>query len=91
MACDPKIGYKVTGRIMSVKGHCNAGHNAGEQFEISCHNPAGLCGFFYHDIFPVLMMFQFGGNTPWWDKDELELYCPDRENQVTIKLIREKR
>jgi uncharacterized repeat protein (TIGR04076 family) len=33
---------------------CSAGHAAGDTFEISCHNPAGLCGIFYHDIFPIL-------------------------------------
>ncbi|MCX8021648.1 MAG: TIGR04076 family protein [Syntrophorhabdaceae bacterium] len=91
MAEDPKIGYKVIGTITSVKGNCNAGHRKGDTFEISCHNPAGLCGFFYHDMFPVLMMFQFGGNTPWWDKDELEIGCPDKDNLVTIRLTREKR
>lgn len=91
MAKDPGIGYKVTGTIISVKGKCNAGHYVGEEFEISCHNPAGLCGFFYHDIFPTLSTFQFGGSMPWWGKDTIDLSCPDKDNEVVIRLRRSKR
>lgn len=91
MAQDPKIGYKVVGIITGVKGKCSAGHTVGETFEISCHNPAGLCGFFYHDIFPSLSTFQFGGTMPWWEGDTIELVCPDSYNLVTMKLTRSKR
>ena len=91
MAQDPGIGYKVAGTITGVKGMCNAGHTAGDTFEISCHNPAGLCGFFYHDIFPNLSTFQFGGSMPWWQGDTIELQCPDTFNLVTMKLTRSKR
>lgn len=91
MAQDPKIGYKMEGVITGVKGTCNAGHRVGETFEISCHNPAGLCGFFYHDIFPSLSTFQFGGSMPWWKGDTIELQCPDSYNLVTMKLTRPKR
>jgi uncharacterized repeat protein (TIGR04076 family) len=90
MAKDPKIGYKVVGTITGVKGICNAGHVAGESFEISCHNPAGLCGFFYHDMFPNLSTLQFGGTMPWWQGDTIELQCPDSHNLVTLKLTRSK-
>jgi uncharacterized repeat protein (TIGR04076 family) len=91
MAHDPKIGYAVRATILSVKGECNAGHRQGESFEISCHNPAGLCGWFYHDIFPSLQTFQFGGTLPWWEKDTIQLQCPDPINLVTIQLQRSKR
>ena len=75
MAQDPKIGYAVQATIVSVKGECSAGHRQGESFEISCHDPAGLCGWFYHDIFPSLQTFQFGGRLPWWEKDTAPA-CP---------------
>jgi uncharacterized repeat protein (TIGR04076 family) len=91
MALDPKVGQKVVGEIMSVKGTCSAGHKAGETFEISCHNPAGLCGWFYHDIFPNLMTFQFGGGLPWWQGDTIQVQCPDSYNLVVMKLTRSKR
>ena len=91
MAQDPGIGYRVSATVISTKGTCSAGHTLGERFEISCHNPAGLCGFFYHSIFPSLSTFQFGGNYPWWKGDVIELECPDSDNLVTIKLERSRR
>jgi uncharacterized repeat protein (TIGR04076 family) len=88
MAKDPKIGFKIVGTIVNVKGECSAGHQIGATFEISCHNPGGLCGFFYHDLFPTLSTFQFGGSMPWWKGDEIEVQCPDYHNAVTMRLKR---
>ncbi|MDP4094673.1 MAG: TIGR04076 family protein [Bacillota bacterium] len=81
-----ETGNKIIATITEVKGHCTAGHKAGDTFEISCHNTAGLCGFFYHNIFPNLSTFQYGGQYPWWRGDTLFLKCPDPVNQVSIKL-----
>jgi uncharacterized repeat protein (TIGR04076 family) len=91
MAQDPGIGYKLVATVTGAQGTCDAGHNVGDAFEISCHNPAGLCGWFYHEIFPSLQTFQFGGSLPWWDGDCIHLQCPDPHNLVTIKLERSKR
>jgi uncharacterized repeat protein (TIGR04076 family) len=91
MAKDPGMGFKILATVTGVKGHCNAGHQEGEELEISCHNPGGLCGFFYHDIFPNLMTFQFGGDLPWWEGDTIHVQCPDSYNLVTLKLERSKR
>jgi uncharacterized repeat protein (TIGR04076 family) len=91
MAKDPGIGKQVTATVTSVKGACSAGHQKGDTFEISCHNPGGLCGFFYHDIFPSLSTFQFGGSYPWWGGDTITLQCPDSFNLVTLTLQRRER
>lgn len=91
MAKDPRIGYKVIAEVISVKGDCSAGHQVGEWFEISCYNPGGLCGFFYHSIFPTLATLQFGGSMPWWEGEEVIVQCPDPENLVEIRLKRQKR
>ena len=91
MAEDPGLGYKIVATVTDVKGKCSAGHKSGEKFEISCHNPAGLCGFFYYKIFPSLQTFQFGGCLPWWQGESIQLQCPDMQNLVTIKLERTKR
>lgn len=88
MAIDPCIGKKIFATITSVKGKCTVGHQKGDTFEISCHNPDGLCGFFYHNIFPTLSTFQFGGNLPWWEGDAIQVQCPDQYNLVTLKLER---
>ena len=84
------IGYRVVGKIKSVKGTCNAGHKVGDTFELSGHHNAGLCGFYYHDIFPYIVMLQFGGGFPreWGDPDVVELDCMDKANRVTMELRR---
>jgi len=91
MATDPGIGFKILGIVTEVKGECSAGHKIGDQFDIGCYDCGGLCGFFYHDIFPNLMTFQFGGNLPWWEGDTITVKCPDMDNQVTVKLERSER
>lgn len=91
MAKDPGIGHKIIATITDLKGECNAGHKVGDKLEISCHNPAGLCGFFYHDIFPTISTLQFGGTYPWGDPDTVEVECPDRYNVLKAKLERVKR
>jgi uncharacterized repeat protein (TIGR04076 family) len=88
MAKDPGIGYRIEATVTAVKGECGAGHQQGDKFQISCHNPNGLCGFFYHDIFPALQTLQFGGNLPWWQGDTIEVRCPDPANLVTLELKR---
>jgi uncharacterized repeat protein (TIGR04076 family) len=88
MARDPGFGKKIIATIIDVKGTCNAGHQKGDTFEISCHNPGDLCGFFYHDIFPSLSAFQFEGDLPWWEGDTIQLECGDEYNLVTLKLER---
>lgn len=92
MAAEPRFGFRVVGTIKSVKGHCNAGHKAGQRLELSGHNTAGMCGFFHHDIFPYILMLQFGGGFPaeWGNPDRVELECMDRTNAVKIELKRVK-
>ena len=86
MAKDPGLGYKVVATVIDVKGKCAAGHRMGESFEISVHNAGGLCGFFYHNLFPNLQTFQFGGSLPWWQGDTIQVRCPDPNNLVTLRL-----
>lgn len=85
---DTQYGFKVFGTVKSVRGHCFAGHQEGDTFELSYHRASGLCGGFYHDIFAAVTMLQFGGEYPWGDKDVIEVECPDRENLVKLELRR---
>ena len=87
----PKVGYRIVGTIKEVKGHCHAGHEVGDKIELDAHDSGGLCGFFYHDIFPYIIMLQFGGSFPdTWseDPDVVEWECPDRTNAVKIEVRR---
>ena len=85
-----QLGYRVVGTIVEVKGNCSWGHKVGDKLEISGHNTAGLCGFFYHDVYPYLIMLQFGGGFPkeWGDPEVVTLECMDRANAVKMELRR---
>ncbi|MBW2065254.1 MAG: TIGR04076 family protein [Deltaproteobacteria bacterium] len=86
MAVQPEGMDYLKAEIVSIKGKCGAGHKVGDTFQIGCWDTGGLCGFFYHDIFPNLNVMQFGGKYPWGSEEEFTLECPDRENVVTIKI-----
>ena len=90
MAGEKKIGFNVIGTIREVKGSCSAGHKVGDSMELSLHKTGGLCGAFYHDIYPYVVMLQMGGSFPdeWGEADVLELECMDRHNAVKIELRR---
>lgn len=88
MALHPEGIKPLSAEVISVKGTCSAGHKVGDRVEMSCWDTGGLCGFFYHDIFPNLNVMQFGGRYPWGSADEMVLECPDRENLVTIRIRR---
>lgn len=90
MGKEARLGYRVVGTITNVKGHCSAGHKAGDRMELSCYSSGGLCGFLYHDIFPYVVMLQFGGSFPadWGDPDVISMECLDKFNLVKIELKR---
>ena len=84
-----EFGYKVTGTITQTKGKCFFGHKAGDKFELNVHSSSGLCGYLYHNVFPFIIMLQYGGKWPE-EKGELpEFECPDIAKAVRIKLRRE--
>jgi uncharacterized repeat protein (TIGR04076 family) len=89
MAKDPGFGRKVKAEVMGLKGTCNAGHKVGDTFDVSTHNTAGMCGWLFHAIFPMLNVMQFDGTYPW-GTDEAIVNCPDADNVLTIKLTRAK-
>ncbi|BEQ16910.1 TIGR04076 family protein [Desulfoferula mesophila] len=73
-------------KVVAVKGVCNAGHEVGDTFPLSCRYPGPLCGYFFHDLFPRISVLQHGGCYPWWreGQTEFEYHCPDRVNQVSL-------
>jgi len=88
MAKTPENFEVFEAEVLGAKGKCSAGHQPGDRLSLSCWDPGGLCGFFYHDIFPALSVMQFGGKYPWAPTDEVTLSCPDKQNQVTVKIRR---
>ena len=87
---EEKIEIKFIATVTGLKGDCHAHHQLGQTFELNCYASGGLCGFFYHDIFPYLNSMQFGGKYPWWEKDLIEVECPDRYNTVSLRIEKKK-
>jgi uncharacterized repeat protein (TIGR04076 family) len=81
---------RVVGTIKRAKGVCTIGHKVGDKFELSGYSSGGLCGYFYHDIFPFIIMLEYGGGYPWGDPDTMQWECIDKANAVTIELRRAK-
>lgn len=79
---------KIMATVMKMDGVCNAGHKIGDTFELSCHKTGGLCGFFYHDLFPRISVIQYGGRYPWWSEDQtiFEFVCQDNKVNLTLRL-----
>ncbi len=88
MAVTPENMGRFKATVKSIKGHCGAGHEVGQELTLSCWDPGGLCGFFFHDIFYYLSALQFGGEIPWAREGVLTLECPDRHNLVTLELTK---
>jgi len=86
------MGYEVKGIIISRKGHCNANHKVGEEFDFSGGRCPDMCGAFYHTIFPTIRAMGYGGDIDWLeDKNVAQSVCPDFKNQVVIELRRGKK
>jgi len=85
-------GNKIRGRIVHIRGYCPYGHKVGDEFEISGESTGGLCGYLYYNIYPYMLILQFGGKFPEtgaWGGERVELFCPDPINAVRIQLRRE--
>ncbi len=77
--------------VIDAKGTCAAGHHKGDILELDCLSPGGLCGYFYHHIFPNMQTLENGGKMPWWKSaDEFIAPCSDPMNTVTLKVRKRK-
>jgi len=89
---------KVILKIVSVKGTCAAGHQVGQEFDLSkdfllglSGDPRAICPAAFHAIFPSWRMLRHGGEYPWEeDRDKTTLACPDPFNPVVMELRRVK-
>ena len=87
---------KVILRIISVKGHCAAGHKEGQEFDLSkdfvlgvSGNPQAICPSAFYAAYPSWRVLRHGGTLPWSeDKDKEHVACPDPLNPVVMELQR---
>jgi uncharacterized repeat protein (TIGR04076 family) len=77
-------------KVTEAKGTCAAGHRKGDLIELDCTNPGGLCGYFYHQIFPSLQTLEGGGKMPWWEGEGFTAVCPDPVSTVVLEIVKRK-
>jgi len=81
----PKMGNKVIAKVIGKEGNCTIGLEVGDEFELSIHRCGDFCGYFYHNLFGIITILQFGGSFPVmvWE-------CPNGKNKVKVELRVEK-
>jgi uncharacterized repeat protein (TIGR04076 family) len=81
--------YKVSVRVISQKGTCEAGHKVGDRWIIGEKTPEGLCIFAFASLLPFITPLMFGASFPWEkDPDMTTVACPDPTNPVVFEIRR---
>ncbi|MCJ7426322.1 MAG: TIGR04076 family protein [Dehalococcoidales bacterium] len=81
--------YKVSIKVISQKGSCEAGHKVGDQWLVGEKTPGGMCLFAFSSLFPFITPLMYGGAFPWEkDPDKTTVACPDPDNPVVFEIRR---
>lgn len=84
--------YRIYLETISVANKCSWGHCEGQRSELDPFNVGKVCGFLYWELYQYMMLLLSGGHAPWEaDPGIIHGCCPDPFNQLTYRLIREKR
>ena len=84
----PEIS-KVVAKVISQKGHCDAGHKVGDEWVLSPKTPEGICMGAYHAMYSNAFLLLVGAAMPFReDPDVATVACPDANNPVVFELRR---
>ena len=76
-------------KVISQKGHCEAGHRVGDEWLVGEKTPEGLCIFALGSLLPFITPLMYDGSFPWEkDPDVSTAACPDAENPVVFEIRR---
>ena len=79
----------IIAKVISQKGHCEAGHKPGDEFIIGQTTPGKMCSWAFYTLFPFAEVIQFDGAFPWeGDSNRTTVACPDPDNPVVFELRR---
>ena len=80
---------KVSIKVISQKGTCDAEHKVGDQWIVDSKTPEGICLSAFNALFPCILVLMFGGTFPWSsDPDVATVACPDPDNPVVFEIRR---
>ena len=84
--------YRVYLEIINIANFCFWDHKEGQRIEVDPFNIGGVCGFMYWEIYHFINLLFSGGSLPWEAEENIiHGCCPDVFNQLTYRLVREKR
>ncbi len=83
----PEI-HKVVAKVISQKGHCDAGHKVGDEWVLGTKTPEGICIGAYHAMNARTFLLRTGAPMPWGDPDVTTIACTDAKNPVVFELRR---
>ena len=81
--------YRILVKVASIMGHCNSGHQVGDEWIIDDKTPEGICLSAFDSVLSCIQVLRCGGSFPWeMNPDYATIACPDAENQVVFELRR---
>lgn len=84
--------YRVFVEIIGIANKCGWGNAVGNRIEVDPFNAGGNCGSLYWKAYPHILLLFTDSNYPWEaDANVIHGVCPDTFNQVSYRLVREKR
>ena len=84
--------YDVKVKVLSLTGHCGAGHKVGDEWTFTNIVPGGICTTAMAAILPDVRTLMYGGSFPWGtDADSSTCACPDAANPLIFEIRRVKK
>jgi uncharacterized repeat protein (TIGR04076 family) len=84
--------YKIMVRVLSVDGHCQFGHEPGDQIVFDGERVNGrVCLHALYSFLPKVFAMRYGASFPWIDEEHRDVSthaCPDAHNPVVFEVRR---
>jgi uncharacterized repeat protein (TIGR04076 family) len=85
--------YRVVARVISQEGHCEAGHEVGDEIVFDGVTIEGdICISALYSFLPKVFAMRYGADFPWLEDADVATHaCPDAKNPVVFEIRRERR
>jgi uncharacterized repeat protein (TIGR04076 family) len=84
--------FHIVVRVLSVDGHCEFGHQPGDQITFDGERIDGrVCLHALYSFLPKVFAMRYGASFPWLDEEHQDVSthaCPDAYNPVVFEIRR---
>jgi uncharacterized repeat protein (TIGR04076 family) len=89
---DDTLPHTIAVKVVSQKGHCGLGHEAGDTISFSEKEIDGpICIHALYAILPKIFAMMYDARFPWLDDPDVSTSaCPDAANPVVFEISRKK-